>query len=283
MSADDSKYSIFDALVDDGDAAVVTGGGGDAGAKGAGATRVVSFNLNEKMRDPDRAEEIVAILVAVDADVLCLQEISDLRDVGALARRLKMFCRLSAAANGMAVLSRRPITRVRRHLIPDSYFNALVAVETGGVWYASIHLNSESYKRDEAERRRETAWILERFSPARGVMAGDWNSVSHLDAKHSGAAAESSRASPKTTPPSELLEKHGWVDTHADAMVESTWMQAKPGSVERIDRIYTTPKMAVLKLAILGPRDFPFLKHGWPTGRDHRLVLADLKTAAATC
>jgi endonuclease/exonuclease/phosphatase family metal-dependent hydrolase len=221
------------------------------------------------MVDPSKAEDLIKIIESTRPDVLCLQEVSNLESVKLLGRRLKMFYRLSASADGMAVLSRLPITRRICKKIPNSYFNSLVAVESGGVWIASIHLNSESYKRNEAIRLKETEWLLKHFNPRIGIMAGDWNSVSHLDYVREGKAVKFQ--------PSNVVEKQGWVDTHR-AKPQSTWMQAKPDNIERIDRIYYRPlkKWRVLGQKTLGPKDFPFLRHGWPTGRDHRLVMCEL-------
>ncbi len=289
--------SILDALdepvaaspIYDEKAATITGGKPEG--KSAGRRKpvvVVSFNLNEKADDADKREDVALILESMRADVICLQEVSNPQSLIWLARRLKMYHRLSAMCHGTTIITRHPIARVRRHIIPESYFNALVAVEVGGIWYASIHLNSESYKRDEKVRIQETDWLLKRFRPRRGVMAGDWNSVSHLDndTVYKTLTKSHTPLPPRAILPSHLLEKEGWIDAGSGGSAASTWMQAKPGEIERIDRIYyrapAGSRWRAVRSAVLGPRDFPFLKersHGaWPTGRDHRLVTATFAT-----
>ncbi len=139
------------------------------------------------------------------------------------------------------------------------------------------------YRRNESIRIKEIHQILSHFRPSIGIMAGDFNSNSHLDdykadISRAGCCCLKSRIPSKTKfRPSHFIAAAGWRDTHASDPV-TTWIPAlsSPGAscaVERIDRIYVTPQFRVLQRATLGYRDFIGLR-GWPMARDHRLVFS---------
>lgn len=231
--------------------------------------RVVSFNLNGKLKDKTKRVQIANILKSLNADIICLQEIFNPQHAQWLANKLSLnFNKKAWHKGGMTVFSKYKIQDTINVEIPDSYHNAFIAIKTLNIWVSSIHLSSWEYKRDESERIREIEWILKYFTPTVGIMGGDWNSISHLDLKY--------QLKNKLLP-SHLVGEMGWVDT-LENYNKSTWIPADTHNTkERIDRIYVKPsrKWKVVKGYTLDARNFPSLK-SWPTGRDHRLVMTDI-------
>jgi endonuclease/exonuclease/phosphatase family metal-dependent hydrolase len=227
--------------------------------------RIVSWNLNGRLRSERSRHKIIAVLRSLHPDILCLQEVNTRSEARSLAAELGMhWNRRAFHRGGMTILTTGPSSAVRKLSIPNSYCNALVTVRWNGIWIASSHLSSAAYRRSEQQRLHEMRWLARNFRPRRGIWAGDWNSASHLD--------RGFRSQPEL--PSHVLAREQWMDTHAKHP-HSTWMPATH-RLERIDRIYVRgPGWRVLRSATLGPRSFPFLKGRWPTGRDHKLVVMD--------
>jgi endonuclease/exonuclease/phosphatase family metal-dependent hydrolase len=234
---------------------------------------------------------LAATIRSLKPDVVCLQEVDSRAQGRWLAGRLKLrFDPRAWRSGGMTILTKKPIDAVRTFRLKDGWYNSLVSVRIRlagkPVWIASVHLDSRRYRRDERLRNSEIRQILSKFKPSFGILAGDFNSMSHLDAGkidryRRGCRSVVRTAIPKPIRrPSNYLSASGWSDTGAGKPV-TTWIPAVSSNdscdFERIDRIYVRPRnrWTVVGRATLGYRDFRGLR-GWPAGRDHRLVLADL-------
>lgn len=160
--------------------------------------RLVTFNIAHG-RGRDRRVDLtrtVATLAALDADVLCLQEVdrhygrrSGWADQGAeLAQALGMTSvygasvRLDADRDGApereygnAVLSRHPLRRLVVHPLPirgRSEPRSLLLAEQGDLVVGCVHLQHD----DAAARTRQAAAVLTALPADRPlVLAGDFN------------------------------------------------------------------------------------------------------------
>jgi endonuclease/exonuclease/phosphatase family metal-dependent hydrolase len=252
--------------------------------------RVVTWNVNGRLAS-SRAREVIAhILASVDADVLCLQEVNRRSQARWLAGALGLRFRDAWWHNGgVAILCRRSPNRALVKSIPGSYYGGFVAVETQGVWVAAVHLDSRRYLHSERRRLSETAFLLNQFASASipVVLAGDWNSVAHVDLPvDEGSGCKRIRDTARL--PSRLLQAAGWRDSHQSSRhARTTWMPAldQPAhcSLERIDRIYVAGPARITRQQTLGPAQvahmFPAKTPRWPTGRDHLIVAADIHLA----
>lgn len=263
--------------------------------------RVVSFNFNNLLSKRNsksrswqrRVVNLLSILAQVNADILVCQEIMSVADLKFLANDLHLFYSQRAwHPGGMCILSRYPLQNIHVVSIPNSYYNALVLVRTGSIWVASIHLFSEQYKQCEDTRYKETEWLLasvkrytqrykERLTPC--ILAGDWNSTTKtgqtkclMKANSCSKASLDSCALPSckaSSLPKSILTKNHWKDAHTDAN-GSTWIPATKHTIERIDRIYYK-RLQLQHSIIIGPEHLSNMK--WPTGKDHRMVIADFR------
>lgn len=222
--------------------------------------KTISYNLNQRLQYPDSAEAIAQLLARFRADIIFLQEVMVWREVAWLAHRLGFYCdRKAWTRGGYTVLSRAAPEAAWRCQVPGSAWGAGAAgMQVAGVWYLSTHLDDADYKRDEGQRVREASYILSRIPRGRVVLAGDFNSPSHLDVPG--------------TYPSNLFR--AWQDVQAGrAWSRSTWMPSR--SFDRIDRIYSRGVTAT-RGGIVDHRDLGM--PSWPTGRDHRMLVQHFKS-----
>lgn len=144
--------------------------------------RIISFNLNEKLRNPKCNNEIFRLLKELNADIICLQEAGDIVHIEKLAEQLNMYWHFGIwHIGGMTILSKFKIISIINVDIPDSYYNALIAIKVEpGIWISCIHLSSENYLIDDGERFRELAFILDKLDELKAdklIVAGDFNLV----------------------------------------------------------------------------------------------------------
>jgi endonuclease/exonuclease/phosphatase family metal-dependent hydrolase len=223
--------------------------------------RVISYNLNDKLRLKSKQRNIVKLLKELDGDILCLQEVNRKSEAARLAKELEMDWNHHAwHEGGMTVLSKTKILDWINIEIPDSYYNALVAIKTQNIWFCSVHLASTQYTIDDSERYGELSFIINEINKLNEeniIVAGDFNSL-------------------ETSNVHDLMEHNGFNDTHKNRpWKKGTWMPAK-NNEERIDRIYCKGDFFLSNGMVVDHNDIVWLKSiGWPTGNDHRLVLTD--------
>jgi endonuclease/exonuclease/phosphatase family metal-dependent hydrolase len=154
--------------------------------------RVVTYNI--LLGGQGRGERIAAVLERAGADVIALQEASDLDLVRSLACRLGMRMIVAkpndASKLNLAVLSRVPVTRWRAHRHPGRMLRAHLECELSlGVPGLAklrihcIHLAARFGEKNkgEARRLRELEAILgdiERSGTTPHLLLGDFNSLS---------------------------------------------------------------------------------------------------------
>jgi endonuclease/exonuclease/phosphatase family metal-dependent hydrolase len=226
--------------------------------------KTVCYNLDQRLAYPQYAEAIARVLEHFQADVIFLQEVMIWKEVEWLATRLKMHCdRRAWTRGGYTVLSRQAPEEFFRCVVPSSDWGAGAAgARIGRVWYISQHLDDVAYKRDETQRLREQIYILGKLPKGAAVLAGDFNSPSHLDG-HAKIL------------PSTLMEQADWCDVQAHRKwTRGTWMKSRSQLPDRIDRIYT--KYVQCKAGgIVDHHDMGLAR--WPTGVDHRLLWQQFK------
>jgi exonuclease III len=255
--------------------------------------RVASFNLNNKLAQPRQRHKIVQLLLFVNADVLCLQEIMKQSHVRWLAQQLNMHAG-KWHRGGMVVLSKQVITKSCRFEWKTTYCNGLVGAQTHNMWFFSIHLDSRQYKKCEDKRVHEMQLLSKLlssplFKRKSVVIAGDWNSPSHLDRLISKTKIPKSSCVPcrfathKTRYlPSSVMQSCNFIDMHDHKKKCSTWIPAleqRKKPIERIDRMYIRSKQfKVLKSRILTPSFYKKKTNClWPTGKDHCLIWCVVK------
>jgi endonuclease/exonuclease/phosphatase family metal-dependent hydrolase len=161
-----------------------------SGARAA-PLRVVTYNI--LLGGRGRAERIAGVLERTGADVIALQEASDLFLVRELAHRLDM--RMVAAKPNdasklnLAVLTRLPLTRWRAHRHPGrmlrAHLECELAVGAPGLPRLRVHCIHLAARfgeknKGEARRIRELEAILgdiERSGDVPHLLVGDFNSV----------------------------------------------------------------------------------------------------------
>lgn len=224
--------------------------------------RIVTYNINHDIPWKEKKDNIIRLFRELNADVICLQEVDKKNYARYFADKLKMYWNKNAWHTGeMTILSKKKILQSLVIDIPDSYYNALVAVKIEpDIWVASIHLSSENCNIDETERIRELNFILNKLDELKAdkiIIAGDFNSKD-------------------TTEISKMLDTHRYIDTHKNKpWQKSTWMPSQ--NDERIDRIHARGEFKLLNGKVIDHNDIEWLKlTGWPTGDDHRLVFTDL-------
>jgi hypothetical protein len=150
----------------------------------------------------------------------------------------------------------------------------------------SVHLASTEYLADDAERCRETEWLIARMRRhGVDVVGGDWNSRSHLDRGVGPGLALDHRA------PSHLMQEAGYVDLganeaasvdaapqkrakHGAGWARGTWLPSlDSGTRERIDRIYARAPLRG-DVWTWTPDVMGWTPDQWPTGPDHAALYA---------
>lgn len=225
--------------------------------------RVISFNLNEKLKNKKSNLEITKLLKEIDGDIICLQEASQKKYIKELSIKLGLNWNNNAwHKGGMTILSKFKILDWKVIDIPKSYYNALVAIKIiSDIWILSIHLFSEDYLINDNQRLRELNFILNKIDELnlkKIILAGDFNST------------ENSKVG-------QLLDSRNYIDTHKNQKwCKGTWMPSLKN--ERIDRIHVKGKFKILNGKVIDNNDIEWMKNiGWPTGEDHRLIVTDLQ------
>lgn len=221
--------------------------------------RVVTFNINSEISWDKKKRQIIKILKTLNADVICLQEINK-KNAQELSTKLNMNWDKNAwHESEITILSKSTILQSLTLDIPESYYNAFVAIEIENIWITSTHLWSEDYKVDDSFREYELNFIMDRLESLNCnniIMAGDFNSLDNSDI-------------------SDSLIMRGYVDTHKNQpWSRGTWMPTNDH--ERIDRIHFKGNFKILNGKVMDHNDFDWLQE-WPTGNDHRLVVTDLE------
>src|SRR5690348_6743113 len=136
-----------------------------ATSKGGPADRLRVVTYNILLGGQGRGERIAAVLARTGADVVALQEASDLALVRSLARELDMRMVVAkpndASRLNLAVLSRLPVTRWRAHRHPGrmlrAHLECELAVQAPGlprVRIHCIHLAARFGEKNQGEARR---------------------------------------------------------------------------------------------------------------------------------
>jgi exodeoxyribonuclease III len=209
-------------------------------------------------------------LAQTAADIVCLQETradgEQLAD--ALAPALVDGWNLSSAdphvkgRNGVAVLSRRPITRVQIGPAGDEFaaHGRYLEVDTSGVTVASVYFpTGEAQTERQLEKERFMAAVAARMGALRhagreAVVCGDWN-IAHTehDIKAWKANAKKSGFLPDERQWLTDLLASGWVDVvrvlHPDVPGPYSWWSWRGRAYDndagwRIDYQLATPKLA---------------------------------------
>ena len=157
----------------------------------AGRLRVVTYNI--LLGGHGRGERIAAVLQRTGADVVALQEASDVDLVRELAARLDMRMVVAkpndSSKLNLAVLSRLPFTRWRAHRHPGrmlrAHLECEVAVQAPGLSRVRIHCVHLAARfgeknKGEARRLRELEAILgdiERGGDTPHLLLGDFNTL----------------------------------------------------------------------------------------------------------
>jgi endonuclease/exonuclease/phosphatase family metal-dependent hydrolase len=290
----------------------------DAAARGERLV-VVSLNTWHAGRGvEDGAAKIRKFLLEEGADLVALQETEG--ELGCnLAASLGWWCAQSPGS--AAILSRYPITeelRLPGEMEPRAIGARVTLGEVGDrrltIW--SVHLHHEPYgpydamlaglapeailsREHESGRVGQTAEVL--AAVARGpafadgipiVVAGDWNSPSHLDWTPSTAPLHAGLAIP--WPATLAMERAGFRDTFREANPDpaavpgNTWTplfavhEGSPHLAEpqdRIDFVFAAGTLETLRVesVVRGePRLYPdSWKNEWPS--DHAAVVAELR------
>lgn len=157
--------------------------------------RVVTYNL--LLGGEGRGDRILRVLQRADADVIALQEANDLNLVRRLARSLGMRALVGRPSDGtllnLALLSRRPVLRWRRHRHPATMLRCHLEAEidTGSadlprVRVHCLHLAARFGERANGEERRmrELRAVLgdiRRAAPMPHLLLGDFNALAPGD------------------------------------------------------------------------------------------------------
>jgi exodeoxyribonuclease III len=237
------------------------------------ALTVTTINVNGiraavKQRSADNLG-LLAWLTETGADVVCLQETraDDDQLADALAPALADGWQLAAAPphlkgrNGVAVLSRHPITGVRR--IEEAEFDShgrYLEVQTAATTVASIYVQTGEAETDrQLEKERFMAALAQRMavlldSGRDAVVCGDWN-IAHTenDIKNWRGNVKKSGFLPSERQwLSELLDT-GWVDVvrvlHPGVAGPYSWWSWRGRAFDndagwRIDYQLATPSLA---------------------------------------
>lgn len=214
------------------------------GAEDSGTVTVVTYNIWHNQQDwPARLEAMVPGLDAVDADVVCLQEVLQNPDLpnqaATLADRLGYayyFASWDSAGSakryGNAILTRDPVSDSGYRLLePHDDYRVVAHVRvdpgTGPVDVYCTHLH---HTRERPELRRDQiGGVLEFIEETRGagpvVLAGDLNAVV--------SAPELDALGPRFT------DAFGTLREDADSI--TTLNEAKGHTPRRIDHIFVAP------------------------------------------
>ena len=220
--------------------------------------RVISYNILDG--GEGRADPLAEVIEAQRADVVCLVEASDLSVVERIANRLKMdYVQAVGNSQASALLTRYAIRESVNHALlrqglSKSLLEARVVDPAGAEWVLGVvHLHAHALEKDEAERERELAVVLEAFAPHRAanrphLICGDFNAISPAQRIEVAKCKESTRkefAANGGKLPRRVVQAvldAGYTDT-ADAVrgewaaTHGTFSTQHPG--QRVDYIFT--------------------------------------------
>ena len=162
-------------------------------SNGAAPARLRVATYNILLGGHGRGERIAAVLERIGADVVALQEASDLFLLRELANRLGMRMVVAkpndSSRLNLAILSRLPVTRWRAHRHPGrmlrAHLECELAVNAPGLSRLRIHCihlaaRFAEKNKGEARRLRELDAILgdiARSGPTPHLLMGDFNSL----------------------------------------------------------------------------------------------------------
>ncbi len=164
--------------------------------------KIVSYNILEG--GVGRADPLAEVILAQQADVVCVIEADDPAVLARLRHRLKMDCvNATAGRDAVAIFSRWPIVQSIDHAALNSAFTGslleAVVVDPAGVKWpiGAVHLSAKATEAAEQKREDEIGFVLDAFASYREheqphFLAGDFN------ANAPGQQIDPSRCKPAT-------------------------------------------------------------------------------------
>lgn len=220
--------------------------------------RIVSYNILDG--GVGRADPLAEVIEAQRPDVVAVVEASDFTVVERIANRLRFdFIQGGGKKQASALLTRYTIRETINHglLRPEiskSLLEATVVDEKGVEWvFGVVHLHAHAAEKDEQQREREIAAMLEVFAPRRRanqphIICGDFNANSPIQKIDIEKCKQSTQKEWKANGgyiPRRVIEtmlSNAYVDTlHAAlgdyATTGGTFSTQHPG--QRVDYIFT--------------------------------------------
>ena len=160
---------------------------------GAADMRLVSYNILDG--GEGRADPLAEVIFARRPDLVAVVEADNPDVLERLASRLKMeFIHAPGGRSAAALLSRWPIARTVNHALlrAGALEKSLLEAEViepgsaGRSWtFGVVHLHAGAYEKDERQREREIATVLDVFKAHRRekrphLLAGDFNANSPI-------------------------------------------------------------------------------------------------------
>jgi endonuclease/exonuclease/phosphatase family metal-dependent hydrolase len=220
--------------------------------------RIVSYNILDG--GEGRADPLAEVIEAQRPDVVALVEASDLSVIERIANRLGFdFIQAVGKRQASALLTRYTIRETINHgllrpQISKSLLEATVVDDKGVEWiFGVVHLHAHAAEKDEQQREREIAALLDVFAARREsnqphVICGDFNANSPIQQIDIEKCKESTQKEWKANGgciPRRVIETMlggGCVDTLDAARGEhastaGTFSTQHPG--QRVDYIFT--------------------------------------------
>src|SRR2546423_522697 len=150
--------------------------------------RIISYNILDG--GEGRADPLAEVIEAQRADVVALVEATDLSVIERIANRLGFdFVQAPGKTQSSELLTRYTIRESINHALlrpglSKSLLEATVVDERGQEWGVGVvHLHHYATEKDEAEREKERAVVLDVFEPFRKagrphILCGDFNADS---------------------------------------------------------------------------------------------------------
>jgi endonuclease/exonuclease/phosphatase family metal-dependent hydrolase len=220
--------------------------------------RIASYNI--MTGGEGRADPLIEVLIAQEADVIGLVEAEDPTVLERMARRLKMdyVQAMGSGSGASALLSRFPIRDSVNHAafrpgLSKSLLQASVVDPGGRVWeFGVVHLHARAGDEDERKREAELELVLKVFEPLRKqgtphVLLGDFNAnspVQEIDLARCKPSTREQAAGNGGTIPRRVVERilnEGYADTYycvnpEDAKTRGTFTTQFPG--QRVDYVF---------------------------------------------
>jgi len=225
--------------------------------------RVATWNVNSVIA---RTERLLRWLERYQPDVLCLQELKAVDDkfpeveVRALGYEIAVFGQ--AAYNGVAILSKRPVSDVRRGLDPaiEGEDARLISADVGGTRVIGAYVpnggevGSDKFEYKMAWLRRLRVYLGEHHRADEPlILCGDFNcALDDRDVAKKDLHDNTVLTHPEIRAAVRDLESWGLVDTfrsqHEEGGAYSWWDYRMLGFPKnnglRIDLLYATPPLA---------------------------------------